>query len=239
MTDKNLQNQAALGELRENPTFKVLIKSAESSNWYKGIVGGVVEVEEAGSPGYWDFSPYHTIAKDDTEIVAAWNARATLAQAEIAEPPYDHRLFRMKAAETVNDEVHKKVAALTAQLAAAKEEAEAIRLDYSQHFLALLRDERLSNGEYVHVLICNGNRQTPIGTPGKLCNCKNFPLFERLKRQAKEQWETRLKSEHQQIPTDATIPQILALDTHLTLRDDDGRVLMTDEGVREILEKSK
>lgn len=47
--------------------------------------------------------------------------------------------------------------------------------------MQMLNDEPDANGNYVHVIWCNGHRKAPIGTPDTLCNCKNLPLFQRLR----------------------------------------------------------
>ncbi len=56
----------------------------------------------------------------------------------------------------------------------------------SQVMYQTFHDEPMSNGYYYHIPFCNGIGNIPIGTEGKLCNCKNLPLFKRLRQQAEK-----------------------------------------------------
>lgn len=51
---------------------------------------------------------------------------------------------------------------------------------------SLFFDTPDEKGNYFHLTICNGGRNYPIGTPGKLCNCKNTAVFKRIRKQAVE-----------------------------------------------------
>lgn len=44
----------------------------------------------------------------------------------------------------------------------------------------LFQDKPDENGNYFHLIWCNGSNKYPIGAEGKLCNCKRSPLFSRL-----------------------------------------------------------
>lgn len=61
-----------------------------------------------------------------------------------------------------------------------------------QEFDAMLEDIPLANGQFVHMVWCNGGRSYPIDPPDNnyICNCKNLPLFKRLKAQAVSKSQT-------------------------------------------------
>lgn len=44
----------------------------------------------------------------------------------------------------------------------------------------LFQDKPDGNGNYFHLIWCNGSNKYPIGAEGKLCNCKRSPIFSRL-----------------------------------------------------------
>lgn len=64
-------------------------------------------------------------------------------------------------------------------------EIEAMTIEWQR----MWNDEPNENGQYVHHLLCNSNRQVPIGSSGYICNCKGLPLFKRLLSEvAKREW---------------------------------------------------